>query len=327
MKSCIYEGKVRHRRNVPTHHQFDFRTFMLMLDLDELSTVFSNRWLWSTKRMALARLRQSDRLKSHGHLDSLRQRAEAILVESGINEQLSSVSLLTQVRYLGFEMNPVCFYYCFSNILEEKKADAEGAAKGDSLESREQNEQIVAIIAEVNNTPWGEQHNYIVAAQHPSDQATPAQQSLKSPPISKTFHVSPFLGMNMDYRMAFSVPGQKLGIKIENHIHHAALADSASEQIGSNQNAGKADEKILDVTMLLERTPMTGRNLNWMLIKYPLISFKTFAGIYWQALRLYLKKVPFYPHPKNLPAAIPSGPKSKSDGDSDTASNSAWVGR
>ena len=150
MKSCIYEGKVRHRRNVPTHHQFDFRTFMLMLDLDELSTVFSNRWLWSTKRMALARLRQSDRLKSHGHLDSLRQRAEAILVESGINEQLSSVSLLTQVRYLGFEMNPVCFYYCFSNILEEKKADAEGAAKGDSLESREQNEQIVAIIAEVN---------------------------------------------------------------------------------------------------------------------------------------------------------------------------------
>ena len=325
MKSCIYEGKVRHRRNSPTHHQFDFRTFMLMLDLDELPTVFANSWLWSTKRMAVARLRQSDRLKSYGHLGSLRQRAEAVLTENGIKEQLSSVALLTQVRYLGFEMNPVCFYYCFSNTPLEKKTDHESMSGGEAFESSKNNEQVVAIIAEVNNTPWGEQHNYVVAAQQPSEGAAQGRQSLKSLPISKTFHVSPFLGMDMDYQMAFSVPSQKLGIKIENHLHHSVPVDSAGEKDDSKKNAHTAAEKVLDVTMLLQRIPMSGKNLNWMLIKYPLISFKTFAAIYWQALRLYLKKVPFYPHPKNFPATIPSGQKSKSAGEG--SSNSALVGR
>ena len=302
MKSCIYEGKVRHRRNSPIHHQFDFRTFMLMLDLDELPTVFANRWLWSTQRMAFARLRQSDCLKSHAHLDSLRERVGAVLVENGISDELSSVRLLTQIRYLGFEMNPVCFYYCFSNVVPERDAtgDAgdEGKVNADGIVPCDQPERIVAIIAEVNNTPWGEQHNYVIAAEQAFGKSKSGQTSVKSRPIAKTFHVSPFLDLNMDYRMAFSFPNQKLGVKIENHLHRSRVADDAEGNVGSNNDSGATKEKILDVTMMLERTPMTGVNLNWMLIKYPLISFKIFAGIYWQALRLYMKKVPFFPHPK-----------------------------
>jgi hypothetical protein len=46
-------------------------------------------------------------------------------------------------------------------------------------------------------------------------------------------------------------------------------------------------------------------------VKYPLISFKIWAGIYWQALRLHLKKIPFHSHPKNFdvdnhPQTLPS---------------------
>ena len=324
MKSCIYQGKVRHRRNSPTHHQFDFRTFMLMLDLDELPSVFANRWFWSTESFAFARLRKSDRLKSHGHLDSLRQRAEAVLTESGITAELSSVKLLTQVRYLGFEMNPVCFYYCFSEGLPEiPKYDA--AVESDALEPQKKTERIVAVIAEVNNTPWGEQHNYVIEAEESLGRSASDQRSLKSKPIAKTFHVSPFLEMNMDYRMAFSVPDQKLGIKIENHLHRRNFDNAEQQSDQPNQPTAAAKEKILDVTMLLERTEMTGLNLNWMLIKYPLISFKTFAGIYWQALRLYLKKVPFFPHPGTSSNGAGSGARSKRG--SETTSNSAWVGR
>ena len=322
MKSCIYEGRVRHRRNYPTLHQFDFRTFMLMLDLDELPTVFAKRWLWSAKKMAFARLRQSDRLKSHGHLDSMRQRVSAILAENGISQELSSVRLLTQVRYLGFEMNPVCFYYCFSHCLPEDTDESSETQEGDPLVLSQQPERIIAIIAEVNNTPWGEQHNYVIGAEQAGGKPRSERTSVRSLPISKTFHVSPFLDMNMDYRMAFSVPGQKLGVKIENHLH--PVDNDAKDLV---DEADSAKEKILDVTMLLERTPITGTNLNWMLVKYPLISFKIFAGIYWQALRLYLKKVPFFPHPKNQPDAELAGSKPESNAGANGSSTSAWVGR
>lgn len=290
MNSCIYEGKVRHRRNAPAHHEFDFRMFMMMLDLDELKTVFAKRWLWSTQRTAFARLRQNDRLTSHSHLTELRDRAIAVLNDSGISQPIGSIRLLTQLRYFGFEMNPVCFYYCYA----KPEPDTEG-----------QPQPIVAIIAEVNNTPWGEQHNYIIqATQDRSAANTGSQSNVRSSPIAKTFHVSPFLAMEMNYHMAFSIPGEKLGVKIENRI-----TGSSSNQgdLGGENSTGH--QQILDVVMLLQRRPLTGTNLNWMLVKYPLISFKTFVGIYWQALRLYLKKVPFYSHPKTSASKPTDEPK------------------
>jgi len=322
MKSCIYQGKVRHRRNSPTYHQFDFRTFMLMLDLDELPTVFSKRWLWSTRGRAVARFRDSDRLRSHSHLATLRQRVEAILAENGISDELSSIGLLTQLRYLGFEMNPVCFYYCFSNCSNEHQGSS---TDYDWAEDTDQHpKRLVAIVAEVNNTPWGEQHNYIIRPDGISGEQAMKRSSIKSLPINKSFHVSPFMGMNMDYRMSFSKPGKKLAVKIENHLHDEPENKSVAH-LNDESNEANA-KKVLDVTMLLERTSLTGANLNWMLVKYPLISFQTFGAIYWQALRLYLKKVPFFSHPKNSPSSETSG--SNPDGDGSTAtSNSVWLGQ
>ena len=47
MESCIYEGQVRHARTRPAKHQFNYRLFMMYLDLDELDTLFQKRWFWS----------------------------------------------------------------------------------------------------------------------------------------------------------------------------------------------------------------------------------------------------------------------------------------
>ena len=304
---------------------------MLMLDLDELKSVFAKRWFWSTDSMSLVRFRQSDRLKSHSHLGELRQRAAAVLAENGISQPLSSVRLLTQLRYLGFEMNPVCFYYCYVDA-EPESARLSSSTTPDDKSAKQTEptiaaERVIAIIAEVNNTPWGEQHNYVIRA----DEAAEQQSNIKSLPIDKTFHVSPFMGMNMNYRMAFSLPGEKLGVTIENHL----LEDDADEpneipapksSVETN-GADRDKKKILEVAMLLDRIPLSGTNLNWMLIKYPLISFKTFAAIYFQALRLYLKKVPFFTHPKDLsPAGLASVETELAD-PNPTASSSAMVGR
>jgi len=259
--SAIYEGTVRHRRNSPKVHQFDFRFFMLLLDLDELDTVFRWQPFWSTKRWALCRFKAQDHLKQFVDTESLRDRVRATLQAHGIQKSIGPIRLLTQLSYLGYTMNPVSFFYCYS-------------LTGDKIQ---------AVIAEVNNTPWGEQHLYVV----PGDQLT-HRSTIRSADIPKEFHVSPFFDMAMNYRMAFSAPAKTLAVKIENH---SIPKDSR------DPNLNASTSKHLDVTMKLRRKELTGWNLNGLLIKYPAISFQVVAGIYWQAFKLYLKKVPFVPHP------------------------------
>ncbi len=53
--------------------------------------------------------------------------------------------LLTNLRSLGRCFNPVSFYYCFGN-------------SGD-----DSGERLLAVLAEVTNTPWGERHAYVIA--------------------------------------------------------------------------------------------------------------------------------------------------------------------
>lgn len=277
--SSIYEGTVRHRRNLPKIHQFDFRFFMLMLDLDELDSVFNGSWLWSCKRWALCRFKQEDHLKKYISAEekpgpvSLKERAIQALQDNGFEQEVGAIRILTQVSYLGFSMNPVSFYYCFD-------------VGGDDL---------VAIIAEVNNTPWGEQHLYVI----PSTEIKPSS-TIRSDDVKKAFHVSPFMSLDMHYRMAFSLPGEKLAVKIENHCLPDAADLSRSEVDKTrmpNSNIERSDLKIIDVSMALRKRPLTTANLNWLLVKYPAISFQVVLGIYWHALMLYLKKIRYFPHP------------------------------
>ena len=62
MNSCIYVGRVSHHRYRPKPHRFQYRLFMMYLDLDELPGLFDRYWLWSVRRSALARFRRKDHL-------------------------------------------------------------------------------------------------------------------------------------------------------------------------------------------------------------------------------------------------------------------------
>ena len=143
--SAIYEGTVRHRRRRPRLHAFTYRVFLMYLDLDDLDDVFQGRWLWSTQRPALARFRREDHVGDPSvPLDEAVR--DLVAARTG-HRPAGPVRLLTHLRYFGYVMNPVSFYYCF-------------AADGAGLE---------AIVAEVNNTPWGEQHCYVLRATPASD--------------------------------------------------------------------------------------------------------------------------------------------------------------
>ena len=253
MKSAIYFGRVRHRRMAPVEHAFSYGMFMLYLDLDELPKVFRGRWLWSTRRAALARFRREDHLGHHRRpLDA----CVRDLVEHRTGQRpRGAIRLLTHLRYFGYVFNPVSFYYCFN----------------------EDDTRVECIVAEVNNTPWGERLCYVL----PNADSEGAGGHQRFRP-RKQMHVSPFMPMDVNYDWRFSAPGEQLSVHME------------------NAHGGR---KVFDATLRLERKPIGGWSLARALAGYPFMTLKIIAAIHWQALKLWLKGAPVYDHPaKSKPA-------------------------
>lgn len=183
MHSCIYEGQVRHTRRKPVKHRFNYRLFMMYLDLEELPRVFRRRWFWSTTRSALARFRRADHLGPEDKplADCVRDLVEA---ETGKRPD-GPIRLLTNLSYFGYCFNPVSFYYCFG---------ADGR-------------NVQYIVAEVNNTPWGKQATYVM----PCDVGNVGKTAWRFRP-SKKMHVSPFMPMDIEYTWALSAPEHRLSV-------------------------------------------------------------------------------------------------------------------
>jgi len=126
------------------------------------------------------------------------------------------------------------------------------------------------IVAEVTNTPWGERHSYVLPVTESSD---PFQTE-----FAKELHVSPFHGMNQRYRWLSTTPSESLAIKLTNI---------------------EEEERVFYAVLQLRRVPISARAGLTLLLKFPLETVKVTFGIYWQALVLFVRRVPLYSHPKN----------------------------
>jgi uncharacterized protein len=218
---------------------------MVYLDLEELDEVFDGRLLWSTRRPAVAWFRRRDYL---GRPDRpLRDEVLDTVTSSGRARPGGPVRMLTHLRYLGYQQNPVTFYYCFS---------------------AEDHGRVQAVVAEVTNTPWGERHAYVVDG---PDDAPEAR-------FDKAFHVSPFMPMEQQYRWSFSTPRAELAVDME------SIEDG---------------RRVFDATLRMTRRPINGRSLAGALLRHPWMTARVVTAIYAQALRLWLKRTPFFDHPQH----------------------------
>lgn len=122
---------------------------------------------------------------------------------------------------------------------------------------------LSCVLAEVHNTPWDERHTYLV---DDLDAIT-----------AKNFHVSPFMPMNTTYHWKISDPNEHLVVAI---------------RVEAN------NQPLFTASMTLARQPLNSGNANQWITRFVKQSFKTMSAIYCQAAVLWLKKVPFYGHPK-----------------------------
>jgi len=221
----------------------------MFLDLEQLPALSKVHPFWSGTGVNLAYFRRQDHTGNANI--PLDQAIRNLVQEKTGSRPAGPIRMLTHLRYFGYCFNPVSFYYCY---------DAS-------------DQQVDAIVAEIHNTPWGQEHLYILPAkedEHPSVQ-------WRRHRFKKEFHISPFMDMNIDYDWRFRIPGEKLNVHMINH------------ELG---------KRIFDASLSLARKPLTRHNLTRVLLHYPVMTAKVIFLIYWQALKLSIKGVRVYTHPQ-----------------------------
>lgn len=126
------------------------------------------------------------------------------------------------------------------------------------------------ILAEVNNTPWNQRHAYLLACD---------EKGKVNTDFKKQFHVSPFNPIDMQYHWISTTPAEQLVVHMENH-----------------QQSVDGKTRHMDATLTLKREVWSARRLNSIIWTMPWLAIKIPVAIYWQALRLFIKRVPVYSH-------------------------------
>ncbi|MGB7348037.1 MAG: DUF1365 domain-containing protein [Pirellulaceae bacterium] len=257
--SSLYRGIVGHRRMKP-EHQFTYSTAWAYLDLAEIDDLIDSHWSIGRRRFSPVGFRRSDHFGDN-NLSLAQSVRDLVMAETG--ERIDgSVRILTQLSHFGFYFSPINVYYCF-----------------------DQQENLTHLVAEVSNTPWNERHCYVLSGSN----RVPGTEHQYSHP--KTFHVSPFMGMDSTYKWTVSPPTSELALTLR---------------------CEREGQDIFAAHLQLKQIPLRNRSVVGSLVRRPIAAVHLIGAIYFQALRLWMKRCQFFPHPaKSAPSIEPTPAESK----------------
>lgn len=243
---AIYEGTVAHERRGSRQRNFTFRVAMPLVDLEDLAGLASLAPLWRDERRAPMSFRRADYM-------GVATTPLATTVRDMVEERTGfrpdgPIRLLALHRTWGWVFNPIALYYCY-------------ALDGETLH---------AVVADVNNTPWGERHAYVIDTRGGLDHL--AEQP-------KAMHVSPFLPMGLSYRFEISPPGPRCDFSV-------TVLDGS--------------DVVFRAELSLRRRAMTRRMVAQVLVRRALLTHRVTLAIYLHAARLWLRRAAVYPHPRPL---------------------------
>lgn len=271
--SALYKGSTRHRRFVPTTHEFRFRLYLVLLDHDDLAADpamvkpggILGGSLWPALRFARADYLDGNITTPLG--DAIR---DLVTDRTGI-QPTGRILTLSQVRSNGYVFNPITVHYC---LRPETETD--------------DSPQIDVVVLEVTNTPWKERVWYVVDAragaiadpEHGVSVAEVDDRGRIRSEFPKRLHVSPFMEMDMTYRFTATPPGDRLWLRLENL-----------------KITGDHVDKVFDADLSLFRSPLTIGTLRSAATRHPFQTLRVWAAIHTNALRLRSKRIPFVRHP------------------------------
>lgn len=256
LRSRLFECRVMHHRFTPRQHRFVYRIFMVALDLEELGTVARRARLLGINRGGLFSIHERDYLPVHERAFNPSEHAEPR--EPG-DSLKARVAAFLRERGVGEEPARV-------ELITMPRVAGYRFNPISFYFCRDASGEPLAAIAEVTNT-FGEVKPYLLDR----DQWAGGAFRMRVP---KHFYVSPFSDVDVEFEFILRPAGEKLAVQIDDHA---------------------AGERTLTSVLTGRARPLRDRTLLLFSAKYPLLTLKVIAAIHWHALRLYLKRVPWFP--------------------------------
>lgn len=256
VKSCLYECQVMHHRFAPKTHRFAYNIFLLGIDLDELDGLARGIPFLSVNRRNLYSFRESDYLPTGEPVHNGRGGGGA---QEGLKDRVLSYLRAHGVEIPGGRVMlltlPRVAGYLFNPVSFYFCYDSDG--------------RPVAAIAEVTNT-FREMKPYFLGPATLGGSGGPASFQSRMP---KYFYVSPFSDVDVAFDFRLRAPDEDLAIRIDDY---------------------DGEKRTLASALCGRRKPLTRGTLAWCSLKYPLITLKVIVLIHLHALRLRIKRVPWF---------------------------------
>ena len=188
MNSCLYQCRVMHNRLSPRKHKFYYTIFMFYLDLDEIDMLSQKLRFLSRNNFNLFNFKDKEHLQLPvGNPDKTKNTKQHLLQyvkEKGLQEPVHKIYLLTNLSVLGYNFNPVSFYFCFDT-----------------------NNYPLCCVIEISNT-FGEMKLFFL-------DKNCFTENIFRLETKKYFYVSPFIDHDASFDFNLSLPGEKINLRID----------------------------------------------------------------------------------------------------------------